>query len=75
MEIKITEEKENALFGRKEGDLVRARWKEESGEGLRDREVANIAVILIREGPKYITLVVAAILILGLIRGYQESEK
>ncbi|KKQ37990.1 MAG: hypothetical protein US54_C0021G0017 [Candidatus Roizmanbacteria bacterium GW2011_GWA2_37_7] len=63
------------LFGSEDGKLVRQRWKEKSGEGIRDREIANLANLLIHEGPKYIILAALAILLLGMIKGYQESEK
>lgn len=64
----------DTLFGSEDGKLVRQKWKEKSGEGIRDREIANLVNLILHEGPKYVVLVVLAILILGMIRGYQEVD-
>ncbi len=63
------------LLGRKEGDIVRQQWKEQSGNGLRDRQIANVAQLLIHEGPKYLALLVLVIMILGMVKGYQAAEE
>jgi len=63
------------IFGKEAGGMVRKKWQELSGEGLREREYASIANLLTREGPKYLVLLAAAILILGMIKGYQETEE
>lgn len=63
------------IFGRQAGRVVRKRWKEKSAEGLRDREFANIISMLTREGPKYLIAIFVAIMILGMVKGYQEAEK
>lgn len=64
----------DTLFGKGDGDIVRKKWKEMSGEGLRNREIANVAHMLLREGPKYIGLVLLAVLILSMKRGLEENE-
>ena len=63
------------LFGKEEGMMVRKQWKEQSGNGLRDRQIANVAHLLLREGPKYLALLVLVILILGMVKGYQAAEE
>lgn len=65
----------DTLFGTKDGKMVRKRWKEMSGEGLRDREIANIFALVVREGPKYLALVMLAILILSMKKGFDDSEQ
>jgi len=64
----------DTLFGKGEGEIVRKKWKEMSGEGLRNREIANVAHMIMREGPKYIGLVLLAVLILSMKRGFEENE-
>jgi|GEM_PF-4045530 len=63
------------FLGNEGGKMVRNKWKELSGEGLRSREYATIAHLLTREGPKYLVLIAAAIVILGMVRGFQETEE
>lgn len=62
------------LFGTQDGNVVRNKWAEMSGDGLRDREIANIAHLIMREGPKYMILVALAVLILAAKRGFEENE-
>ncbi len=64
----------DTFFGKGEGDIVRKRWKEMSGEGLRNREIATMAHVVLREGPKYIFLVILAAIILAAKRGFDENE-
>ncbi|MDP4011357.1 MAG: hypothetical protein Q8P72_03980 [Candidatus Roizmanbacteria bacterium] len=63
------------LFGRAAGKYVRNRWKETSGEGMRDRVIAGWVDILRRNGPTYIGLAVLALFLLALMKGFQEAEE
>jgi len=65
----------DSFFGRDAGKLVRKKWKEKSGEGLRDREFSNVVHLLTMEGPKYLVIALAVIAILAMVKGYQSSTE
>ncbi len=64
----------DAFLGTKDGKVVRKRWKEMSGEALRDREIANIMDLVTREGPKYVLLIMLAVIILAAKKGFEDNE-
>jgi hypothetical protein len=62
------------MYGKKEGQLVREKWKEMSGEGLRSREFATLVDVILRYGGvTYLSLSVAALMILLIVQGYENE--
>ncbi|OGK46261.1 hypothetical protein A3A93_06560 [Candidatus Roizmanbacteria bacterium RIFCSPLOWO2_01_FULL_38_12] len=61
------------LFGEKKAKYVRQVWKEQSGIGLRSREYATITDLVMRYGPTYLVLIFAALILLLIRKGAEDS--
>jgi len=63
------------MFGKKEAKYVREQWKELSGIGLRSREFATVVDLVTHFGPTFLALLAAALMILLIKKGSEESEQ
>jgi len=63
------------MFGRKAGKLVRKKFDDISGEGMRSRELAGILDLVKNNAIPTLLLIAVAFFILFTIQGYKASEE